>query len=71
MARPERPGRDPAGRRIGKALSDKPSELVDVHDLSLRDLRRLPDAPVADALARVLQQLDDRGEPVAGFQSAV
>lgn len=52
-------------------MSDTPPELVDLSGASLRELRRLPAADLEPALRRVLQQLDDGTEPVAGFQSSV
>lgn len=48
-----------------------PSELVDVTGLTLAELRRVPADQMAPALRRIIQQLDDGTEPVAGFQSAV
>ncbi len=47
------------------------SDLIDLTGVRLSDLQELPDSPLAQALRRVLAELDSDGEPVAGFQSAI
>jgi FXSXX-COOH protein len=47
------------------------SELIDPSDLSLADLRTLADDDVAGALSRILRDIDQPTDAVAGFQSAI
>lgn len=51
---------------------DTDSDLPDLREMSLQRLRTGDlDGPMAEALRRMLTQLDSGVEPVAGFQSAV
>ena len=52
------------------------SPLVDVSDMSLPDLADAvasagADTPLARSLRRLADELDDPGEPIAGFNSAI
>lgn len=51
--------------------TEHPSDLVDLSKVSLADLRDLPDSAVAESLRRIVAELDQDAEPVAGFQSAI
>lgn len=50
---------------------EHPSDLVDLSRVSLADLRDLPDSAVTESLRRIVAELDQAAEPVAGFQSAI
>jgi FXSXX-COOH protein len=47
------------------------SDLIDLHGLTLADLRALDDNAVADSLRRILGDIDHPADAVAGFQSAI
>jgi FXSXX-COOH protein len=51
--------------------SDFRSDLIDVRDLSLDQLRAIPNPILADTLRRVREQIEGRLDMVAGFQSAI
>lgn len=47
------------------------SDLVDLSRLSLAELRALADDDVADSIRRILRDIDQPADAVAGFQSAI
>jgi FXSXX-COOH protein len=48
-----------------------PPRLVDLSGISLAQLRFVDGSPIADAVARMVQEVQDPGEAIAGFQNAL
>jgi FXSXX-COOH protein len=47
------------------------SEVIDVSELTLEDLRSLGGSALGDALRRVIAETGDSSEPVSGFNSRI
>jgi FXSXX-COOH protein len=58
--------RDEEGR-----LPTRTSDILDLHGLTLADLRALDDGAAASGLRRILRDIDRPTDAVAGFQSAI
>lgn len=52
-------------------MKEKESDLPDLSGITLRDLDDLGDDVVTEGLRRIITELDESAEPVAGFQSAI
>lgn len=53
------------------ACGDQQSSLLDVSRLSLADVRTLDDTAIAHSLRRLLEEVDEPRDAVAGWQSAI
>jgi FXSXX-COOH protein len=55
----------------GERLGDLDSQMVDVTQLSLVELRAMGDSALAHCVRRLLAEVDVSAEPVAGFNSSI
>jgi FXSXX-COOH protein len=59
------------GQRMDEVTADYESDLVDLSDIALPELLDSDNTVLANALRRVLTEVDQEQDPVAGFSSGI